>query len=109
MKPSLIAMLLFVSVLGGTCFAQGAPTPPAAGPTAPTAAATPAATPPKALLKHGYDPNTVICKWTDEIGTRLGRSKVCLTRAQWEQESRDAQDDIYDTTQRSAEASPPGR
>ena len=96
MKPSLFATILFASALGGTCFAQGAPTAPAAG----AAAVTPAATPPTVQLKHGYDPNTVICKWTEEIGTRLGRSKVCMNRAQWEQQSRDAQDDLNDTVHR---------
>jgi hypothetical protein len=104
MKPSLIATVLFASAVGGTCFAQNAPAAPAPG----APAVTPAATPPTAPPKHGYDPNTQVCKWTEEIGTRLGRSKVCMTRAEWEQQSRDAQDDINDTVHRGAEGAPPG-
>jgi hypothetical protein len=105
MKPSLFVAALVASALAGTCFADVAPTPPAAGDGAtPPASPTPASAP----LKHGYDPNVVICKWTDEIGTRLGRSKVCMTRAQWDQQSRDAQDDLSDTVHRGAEAAAPG-
>ncbi|HEY3951688.1 hypothetical protein [Phenylobacterium sp.] len=106
MKPSLFATILFASALGGTCLAQGAPAASPNGAAAPPAGPTPVAavTP----LKHGYDPNTQICKWTEEIGTRLGRSKVCMTRAQWDQQSRDAQDDLNDTVHRGAEGAPPG-
>jgi len=104
MKLNLFATVLFASALGGACFADGAP---AGSPSAATAGA-PGATATATPLKHGYDPNTQICKWTDEIGTRLGRTKVCMTRAQWEQQSRDAQDDLDDTVHRGAEAGVPG-
>jgi hypothetical protein len=108
MKLNLFASVLFASALGGACFAEGAPAgSPAGSPSAATAGA-PGATAAATPLKHGFDPNTQICKWTDEIGTRLGRTKVCMTRAQWEQQSRDAQDDLNDTVHRSAEAGVPG-
>ncbi len=35
------------------------------------------------------DPNKVICRYSDEIGTRLSRKKTCITRAQWEQYERE--------------------
>ena len=31
------------------------------------------------------DPNRVICKSVKQTGSRLGRSRVCLTAAQWEE------------------------
>ena len=30
------------------------------------------------------DPNRMICERVEEIGTRLGGKRVCLTAAQWE-------------------------
>jgi hypothetical protein len=57
----------------------------AADPEATTSAAAGAppqtATPPK---KHGFDPNTVICKSEVPTGTMFAK-KVCLTSAQWDQ------------------------
>jgi hypothetical protein len=50
----------------------------------------------------------MICKWIQELGSRLGGGRVCLTRAQWDKQSRDAQDQLNDTTQRDREVSPPG-
>jgi hypothetical protein len=103
MRRNLFISILLASALGGTGFAQTAPANPPTGATA-SQDATPAVVP----IKHGYDPDTVICKWTDQIGTRLGRSKVCLTRAQWEQQTRDAQDDLFDSTRRGGEGGVPG-
>ncbi|HEY5009289.1 MAG TPA: hypothetical protein VII42_14900 [Caulobacteraceae bacterium] len=105
MKLKLFAAALTVSALGGACFADVAPTSPPAAATPPAAGQTvvAAATP----MKHGYDPNTQICKWTDDIGTRLGHHKTCMSRAQWDQLSRDSQDGLLDSQNRGAELSPP--
>ncbi len=35
------------------------------------------------------DRNKVVCKSQGELGTRLSRTKVCKTRAQWEQDARE--------------------
>ncbi len=35
------------------------------------------------------DPSKVICRYSDEVGTRLSRKKTCLTRSQWEQYERE--------------------
>ena len=102
MKSRLFASVLLMSGLGGACFAQGEPAAPPSTVTPPPAVTTPP-------LKHSNDPDAIICKWTEELGSRLGRSKVCQTRAQWDQLRRDSEDAIDDTTQRSREASPPGR
>jgi hypothetical protein len=106
MKLKLFAAALMVSALGGVCFADVAPTSPpvAATPTPSGQTVVAAATP----MKHGYDPNTQICKWTDQIGTRLGRAKTCMTRAQWEQLSRDSQDGLLESQNRGAELGPTG-
>jgi len=104
MKYSLFAAIVAASALGGACFAQGAAGAPGASP---AGATTP--TPPSANVhKTGYDPDAQICKWTDELGSRLGRTKTCMTRAQWDQVARDSQDDLNDTTQRGREGAPPG-
>ena len=99
MKFGLSLAVLAASGLAGASFAQGAP---AASPTAPQSTTpvanttpTPTSTPPK----HGYDPNTVICKWTEELGTRLGGGKTCMTRAQWDDLARDSEDELNNTTQ----------
>jgi hypothetical protein len=34
------------------------------------------------------DPNQEICEKVDEIGTRLGRKRVCMTRAEWAEQRR---------------------
>ncbi len=48
---------------------------------APTPAAQPA---PLRTAQNSPDPNTQICKHVEEIGSRLGGSKVCHTRAEWD-------------------------
>jgi invasion protein IalB len=108
MKLGLSIAVLAASALAGACFAQAAPaaSPTAAQSTTPAANTTPASA--AKPMKHGYDPNTVICKWTEEIGTRLGGGKTCMTRAQWDQLSRDSQDELNDTTQHGREMGPPG-
>jgi len=108
MKLGLSVAVLAASALAGTCFAQGAPAASTSAPqsTTPAAKATPASV--TTPMKHGYDPNTVICKWTEEIGTRLGGGKTCMTRAQWDQETRDSQDGLADSVDRGAELGPTG-
>ena len=36
------------------------------------------------------DPNAMICRSQRETGSNLNRSRVCKTRAQWDQERRDS-------------------
>ncbi|HEX8571238.1 MAG TPA: hypothetical protein VF759_00650 [Allosphingosinicella sp.] len=38
--------------------------------------------------KPGYDPNRMICKRTDEPGSRIQRRKVCHTAAEWAERKR---------------------
>jgi hypothetical protein len=37
-----------------------------------------------------------ICKSIAEIGSRLKRTRTCLTQTEWDARSRDARDQIYD-------------
>jgi hypothetical protein len=38
--------------------------------------------------KPAYDPNRMICKRTDEPGSRIQRRKVCATAAEWAERKR---------------------
>jgi hypothetical protein len=48
----------------------------------------------QASAKKTRDPNEVICEKQEEIGSRLGGTKVCKTRAEWAEERRVARQDI---------------
>jgi hypothetical protein len=69
MKKSLFFAALFMS---GTALAQ----PPSGNSTANGAGA------------GGADQNQMICRTIRETGSMLSRSRVCKTRAQWEEERR---------------------
>ena len=55
--------------------------------------ASPSASPNGAGARGG-DPNELICRSIREIGTRLNRTRVCKTRAQWEDERRQLRQSI---------------
>ena len=38
--------------------------------------------------KPAYDPNRLICKRSDEPGSRIQRRKVCATEAEWAERKR---------------------
>ncbi len=38
--------------------------------------------------KDGKDPDRMICKAEEQIGTRLAKKKVCMTAAQWKEQRR---------------------
>lgn len=63
-------------VMGGAgiAWAEGAP-----------AVATPAAKNDKG--KH-HDPNEVVCRTQDVLGSRLKRRRVCMTRSEWTEQQR---------------------
>jgi len=42
----------------------------------------------------GPDPNQRVCRNMGETGSRLSRSRVCLTRAEWEARRREARDTV---------------
>lgn len=53
-----------------------------------------AAEPPASSAGRAYNPNETICRVTGETGSRLNRSRVCMTRAQWEAHQRNTQRDV---------------
>jgi hypothetical protein len=44
--------------------------------------------------KKTRDPNEVVCERQEELGSRLGGTKVCKTRAEWAEERRLSRQDI---------------
>lgn len=59
-----------------------------------TPAATPAA-PAPAASKPASDPDQkMICKTEESTGSRLGGHKVCMTKAQWAEQSKDAKENL---------------
>ena len=46
-------------------------------------AAVPAAAEPPSSGKNRVDPNEVVCETQREIGSRLAKKRICMTRAQW--------------------------
>lgn len=81
-----IAALSAATAIGATAMAEDV---------APTAALPAAVPAPTASPASKRDPNTRVCKTTPVIGTRVP-SRVCLTRAEWEQRARDAREQVQD-------------
>jgi hypothetical protein len=89
-------LALFASAVGGAAIAQ-APGPGGTHVVSTTATANSSQPP--------ADP--VICKSEQEIGS-LFTHRVCHTKADWSQITRDAQGFINDTETRAGQATPPG-
>lgn len=49
---------------------------------------------------NARDPNEMICRTISDTGSRLTRSRVCLTRAQWAERRRASQADIESSQSR---------
>ena len=75
MKRIVCAALLFGSV-------------PAMAQPQPTAGPTPAA--------QASTADRIICRRVEEIGTRLGGKRVCMTQQQWEEQRRRDREDVED-------------
>jgi invasion protein IalB len=87
----IVRSILFVA--GLTFAATASVAEPAAQSSAPANSGTAASKP--------ADPNEVICEKQEEIGSRLGSKRVCMTRSQWaEQKGQDRQEVEKVQTQR---------
>ena len=62
--------------------------------TGPAPAVAPAAGQTTKTATNSYDPNEMVCKRIEETGTRLGGEKVCMTRFEWDEKSREARDQL---------------
>ena len=51
------------------------------------------------------DPNKLVCERVEQIGTRLGAKRVCMTAAQWAEERR-VQREAMEAVQRNTNQSP---
>jgi invasion protein IalB len=98
------AAALFVAGLSLPAFAETAPTPPP--PPAPPVAQTPAPDPEQAR-KDAYD-NEIVCRTEDETGTRLRKTKTCMTRKQWRTGETNSQDAVAAAQRRAAQSGTPG-
>jgi hypothetical protein len=59
-----------------------------------TAAAAQTPTSRQTASGNGHDPSETICRTVANTGSRLSRSRVCMTREQWEQQRRDARQNL---------------
>ena len=85
MKRFIPAVIVGALSISGAAFAQ---TPPAQ-------TAQPQATQPKAAAaKAAHNPDEVICKRQEDTGSRLGGTKICHTRSEWDEQSRIAHDEV---------------
>lgn len=76
----------FAALAAALAFSMAAVSVQAAATDTPAPAVVPATQPaPLRAASNDHDPNRVICKHEEEIGTRLGGSKVCHTHAEWDQ------------------------
>ncbi len=93
-QHSIVAVLLSMAATGAALAADnpGPPTGAAAG-TAPAAGTT---TTSQAIAKRPpvNSDDQIVCKREDEIGSRLGGNKVCMTRRDWRRQSADAGDEV---------------
>ena len=61
------------------------------GVAAPALAQTPS---PPSGAGPALDPNQTICRSIADTGSRLSRSRVCMTRQQWEERNRDTRQNV---------------
>ena len=100
----LIAVGLMAATLSAT---DASATPPT--PATPAVAATPATAPTPPTTVAAADPqDQMICHRQAEIGTRLGSSKICKTRREWNAGDRDSQDVLNAAQKRSFAYGPKG-
>jgi hypothetical protein len=88
MKFVLPLALAAAMALSSAAFAQGSGTAAGADQTAPKAEET--AKP----AKPAYNPDEVVCKTSQVTGSRLGGHRVCRTRAEWDQQTREDRNTI---------------
>jgi len=89
---------IFVAALAGAALADSSTPPPdPSAPAAPPVAALP--TPPD--VDDGVSDNTIVCKWTSVIGSRM-RDRLCLPKRRWKQMHQDGQDFMRNMGERSS-------
>jgi hypothetical protein len=91
------AGLVLPALAASAQYGSGAPSPMTVPSTQTSSPPAPAPAKPTA---SGKDPSQqVICRNQEEIGSRLGGKRVCMTKAQWAQQAQDSRDAV-DTAQR---------
>jgi hypothetical protein len=87
---SIAALAVATTSLSGFAAADPAPAT-----TAPATTVSPADVSSKPA-KKAHDPNEVICRTIPEAGSRLGGTKSCMTRADWDQQAHDSRATMSD-------------
>jgi hypothetical protein len=67
------------------------------------------AEPSTAVVSAAGDPAQVICEKVDEIGTRLGSKRVCMTRAEWAEQKRQNRETVEKAQQTRCNGEGPGQ
>jgi hypothetical protein len=91
------AILVLPALAANAQYGGGAPSSMTVPSTQTSSPPAPAPAKPKG---GGKDPDQqVICRTQEEIGSRLGGKRICMTKAQWAAQAQDARDTM-DTAQR---------
>lgn len=93
-----------LSFVAAQASARAQPADPAAGANQPAPASTPAGT--KASKAH--DPNRIICRQEEEIGTRLGGQRICHTWSEWQAIARNSADALNSVQSLGSHTNPGG-
>ena len=92
----IVLPVVFVVALTGAALADGAAPPPD-----PSAAPPVAALPTPPNVDANVSNNTIVCKWTSVIGSRM-RDRLCLPKRRWKQMHQDGQDFMRNMGERSS-------
>ncbi len=85
---------LSVLFLTGACAQTGATSSTATGAeAAPAAAVSETSAPAQMADASSTDPNRTVCKAITATGSRLGKTRVCKTKAEWDAQTRAAQEE----------------
>mgnify|MGYP003576068641 CR=1 FL=1 len=52
--------------------------------------------------KEQPDPNKKVCKYERDTGSRIVSRKICMTRAEWDEQARTVRDDISGSRNRTS-------
>jgi len=73
----------------------------------PVSAQAPAPGQQAAATSKSKDPNRLICEREDQLGSRLGGKKVCLTWQQWQEKRAEQRDTLEDVQRKNTSVGSP--
>jgi hypothetical protein len=75
--------------------------------TVPVSAQAPAPSQQAAATSKSKDPNRIICEREDQLGSRLGGKKVCMTWQQWQEKRAEQRDTLEDVQRKNTSVGSP--